>query len=106
MEIFHVHLSSKCRRKTLLERFGEESTEYNSKSPCCDVCENTAEIQKSDHIEDLKILYDAMRAIGPQGELIMKLSQWIRGSALAWTETHDKPSMSYGHREKKSPSTC
>ena len=52
--------------------------------------------------EELKILYDAMHTIGPKGEL--KLSQWIRGSTVMWTDAHDKYSMSYGnakgHSEK------
>ena len=95
------NLAQKCRRATLLELFGEESIARSHGSVCCDVCENSTESIQFNCIQELKILYDAMRAIGPKGEL--KLSQWIRGSRLAWTESHNKGSMSYsnfnGHSE-------
>ena len=53
-------------------------------------------------IKELEILYDAVRTLGSKGEL--KITQWIRGSGLAWTNAYNKSCMSYGnsrgHSEK------
>ena len=71
-------------------------------SKCCDVCEHASDTQEANLIKELEILYDAVRTLGSKGEL--KITQWIRGSGLAWTNAYDKSCMSYGnsrgHSEK------
>ena len=66
---------------------------------CCDVCELTAESTEADHdlTEELEILYDAVQTLGSKGEL--KITQWIRGSGLAWTNAYKKSCMSYGNSQ-------
>ena len=87
----------------LLELVGEElQVPISDSNECCDVCTNETEVHESDMIKELEILYDAIDVLGPKGEL--KLTQWIRGSSLAWTNLHEKLSLSYGnfrgHSEK------
>ena len=96
-------LAGKCRRVMLLELFGEEkdaSLTPDISQCCCDVCNYKYDCQ--DCTEELRTLYSAMEMIGAKGEL--KLSQWIRGSSLAWTNDYNKRSTSYGkslgHSEK------
>lgn len=79
----------------LLDLFGEEndaSPTHVNPQRCCDVCGH--EYDNQDCTEELKILYSAIETIGMKGEL--KLSQWVRGSSLAWTNDYNKMSISYG----------
>ena len=39
------------------------------------------------------LTYHALETVGSKGEV--KVAEWIRGSALSWTEKHDKNSLSY-----------
>ena len=96
-------LVNKCRRKSLLELVGEDASETISGSDnCCDVCASKIEVVEVDFKKELETLYNAIDILGPKGEL--KITQWIRGSTLAWTNKHDKSCMSYGnsrgHSEK------
>ena len=73
-------LPCKCRRKLLLELFGEKVPHSDEvQKDCCDVCQvllqGTHEVV--DFSKELEILYDAIDIIGQKGE--MKLTQWIRG---------------------------
>ena len=83
---------NQCRRSSLLR---EEDKELVKHSKCCDVCEFTAESVKADLFKELQILYDAIQTLGSKGEL--KITQWIRGSGLAWTDTYNKLRMNSHH---------
>ena len=93
---------NQCQRSSLLNLFGEEDKELVKHPKCCDVCEFTAESVEADLSKELQILYDAIQTLGSKGEL--KITQWIRGSGLAWTDAYNKPCMSYensqGHSER------
>ena len=78
-------LTGKCRREILLNAFKEECLE-NDNTDCCDVCKMDVQLVKM--AEELKILVDAINALGCKGEL--KIVQWIHGSSLKWTEEYDK----------------
>ena len=74
---------------------GEDTECEVSGSRCCDVCGNAASLKQTDQSKELSILYDAIEMLGPKGEL--KITQWIRGSSLAWTDVHNKLCMSHGN---------
>ena len=79
---------NQCQRLTLLKLFGEEDKEMIKDPKCCDVCECTNESQEADLTKESEVLYDAIQTLGSKGEL--KITQWIRGSGLAWTYAYDK----------------
>ena len=94
-----AHISCTCRRKVLLDMFGEEScfTEC-SDGMTCDVCEMNASNSGEELLEvttELKTLVNAIDVLGVKGEL--KISQWIRGSNAAWTQEYNKLALSYGN---------
>ena len=89
-------LAGKCRREILLNAFKEECLE-NDNTDCCDVCK--MDVQLVEMTEELKILVDAINAVGCKDEL--KIVQWIRGSSLKWTEEYDKRNFSYGNFKGK-----
>lgn len=77
----------------------EDTPEYTT--VCCDVCEEKSMNEEIDTREEIEILYDAIGTIGNKGEL--KLTQWIRGSCVAWTNTHNKTtSLSYSNFKRHS----
>jgi len=91
-------LPRKCRRKLLLELFGEKVPHSDEvQKDCCDVCQvllqGTHEVV--DFSKELEILYDAIDIIGQKGEV--KLTQWIRGSAFSWTNDYNKQTSPYGN---------
>ena len=43
----------------------------------------------ADFSKELSVLYNTIDAIGQKGEV--KITQWIRGSALSWTDSYNKP---------------
>ena len=47
--------------------------------------------------EELKILVDALQQVGKKGEA--KVAEWIRGSAVSWTNAYNKNSYSYGNNK-------
>ena len=83
MEVCYVKYS---QRLCLRNLSGEDIKDMVKHPNCCDVCELTAESTEADHdlTEELEILYDAVQTLGSKGEL--KITQWIRGSGLAWTK--------------------
>ncbi len=92
-----AHLAGICRRRILLDLFGETETEASSSGTCCDVCisrENCATPAQDMH-QELAVLVDALDQVGCRGEV--KVSEWIRGSKLSWTDDFDKNAMSYGN---------
>ena len=42
-------------------------------------------------------ILDALECIGPKGEV--KVGEWIRGSAISWTNQYNKESLSYGNHQ-------
>ena len=93
-------LACKCRRQVLLKIFGETMPQkegHGLQQNCCDVCQlllqNTHTV--ADFSKELSILYDTIDAIGQKGEV--KITQWIRGSALSWTDSYNKQTSSYGN---------
>ena len=82
----------------ILSSFGEDPADLNHNENCCDVCK--MDVQQQDMAEELKIVADAITNIGAKGEV--KISQWIRGSSVAWTSSYNKKSMSYGNSKGRS----
>ena len=93
----NAHLAGTCRRRLLLNAFGEKDTLTSVIGDCCDVCLQTKPIE--DFKEELKILLDALNQVGCKGEL--KIAEWIRGSSISWTNSYDKSSLSYGNNRGK-----
>jgi len=93
----NAHLAGKCRRRILLDAFGEVVTPVAFTSICCDVCESQGNYQLADCKEELKILDDALRQVGSKGEV--KISEWIRGSKVSWTNEFNKSALSYGNHK-------
>ena len=69
----YAHLAGKCRRKILLDGFGE-STEIQCPSPCCDVCQEEIG-QLVDRRIELSMLIKAIDELGKMGEV--KVTEWI-----------------------------
>lgn len=87
--------SGACRRKVLLQLFSENDDNARPDGQCCDVYINQDIASTDDFKEELKVLINALETVGSKGEV--KVAEWIRGSALSWTEKHDKSSLSYGN---------
>ena len=85
-----------CRRRLLLDLFGEQTTESVATGNCCDVC-SQMDSDKVDYKEELEILSDAMNHVGGKGEV--KIAEWIRGSHVAWTNAYNKSCLSYGNHK-------
>ena len=62
----NAHLSGMCRRRLLMDMFGEETNSSDASGDCCDVCmhKSSDEAEYTDHKEELKILLDALNNIG------------------------------------------
>lgn len=75
-----AHLSGSCRRKLLIEMFGEKGNDLVCPDYCCDVCERA--IRMEERAKELKILIQAIDELGKLGEV--KITEWIRGGQLAW----------------------
>ena len=92
-----VHLAGKFRRRLFLDLFNEEDTVASATGPCCDVCISHAAnaIEYDDCKEELAVLIDALDKVGCKGEV--KVTEWIRGSQISWTNAYDKSTLSYGH---------
>ncbi len=95
-------LAGICKRRVLLDMFGEEETSANATGDCCDVCmtKKNGKYKFHNFKEELKILIDALDQVGCKGEL--KVSEWIRGSKIPWTEKFNKNCVSYGKHLGKS----
>ena len=89
-----AHLAGYCRRKMLLELFGE-SEPPTYETSCCDVCNMDSGKPMHPFNEELKILVDTLRQIGKKGEV--KVAEWIRGSSVEWTNAYNKQAFSYGN---------
>ena len=80
----YAHLAGKCRRKVLLELFGEQTDGITCPEVCCDVCEKQAS-EYQDRYPELAILIQAIDELGNLGEV--KIAEWIRGGQMAWMKT-------------------
>ena len=47
--------------------------------------------------EELKILDDALKKVGSKVEV--KISEWVCGSKVSWTNEFDKSALSYGNHK-------
>ena len=92
-----AHLSGVCRRRSLLDLFGEVDTETTHQGSCCDVCTSTElnQCPQKNMKQELAIVIDALDKLGCKGEV--KITEWIRGTKLSWTNEFDKTAMSYGN---------
>ena len=96
MEVYvNAHLAGMCRRRLLLNAFGEVDTPTRATGDCCDVCLQSKPVE--DFKEELKILIDALNHVGCKGEL--KIAEWIRGSSMSWTNAYDKTCLSFGNNK-------
>ena len=98
MKFCYSHLSGRCRRKTLIEMFGENAINAKCDSKCCDVCEFGV-IQMEDSLHELSILITAIDELGNRGEV--KITEWIRGGQLTWVkDVRQKEETAYGKSPK------
>ena len=81
--------------QALVWLFGEEDDNAKLNGVCCDVCIKEGSVQLEDHTNELRVLIDALENVGAKGEV--KVAEWIRGSALAWTDKYNKQCHSYGN---------
>ena len=95
----NAHLAGKCRRRIILDAFREIDMPAEFTRICCDVCEQrtTFQMDMVDCKEELKILDDALKQVGSKGEV--KISEWVRGSKVSWTNEFDKSALSYGNHK-------
>ena len=98
MKFCYSHLSGRCRRKILVEMFGEDAANAKFDSKCCDVCESGL-IQMEDRQHELSILITAIDELGNRGEV--KITDWIRGGQLTWMkDVRQKEETAYGKSPK------
>ena len=90
-----AHLSGVCRRRCLLDLFGETATEAEHQGACCDVCVSKENYCMKNMKKELAVAIDALNELGSRGEV--KVTEWIRGSKLVWTNDFNKKAMSYGN---------
>ena len=89
-----AHLAGVCRRKLLLQLFGEDNKTADCNVTCCNVCA-TPKDKLQDFLPELKVLVDALDQVGMKGEV--KVAEWIRASSISWTNAHNKKAFSYGN---------
>ena len=74
----YSHLAGKCRRKVLIDMFGEQATNYPQH--CCDVCAmDVAPLQ--DRKAELSILIQAIDELYTKE---VKITEWIRCGQVVW----------------------
>ena len=52
-------------------------------------------VSSREYEKELAIVIDALDKLGCKGEV--KITEWIRGTKLSWTNEFDKTAMSYGN---------
>ena len=72
------HLAGLCRRRMILDLFGEKETPTSALGDCCDVCRSTSEV--SNQKIDLKVLIDALDEVGCKGEVYKncRVDTWVQ----------------------------
>lgn len=93
----NAHLAGKCRRRILLDMFGETETTPEATGDCCDICMITNDISYANFKDELAVLIDALKVVGSKGEY--KIAEWIRGSKIPWTNAYNKKCLSYGNHK-------
>ncbi len=89
------HLAAECRRKMLLQLFGEDTTCVSTDlENCCDVCSHIEQRKCAECIDELTVVVETIDTIGDKGEV--KVAQWIRGTSLGWMAEYDRNATSYG----------
>ena len=90
----YAHLAGTCRRKVLLELFGENSGDMTCPEQCYDVCDKKIGLLGDKKLE-LTLLVQAIDELKNVGEV--KITEWIRGGNVAWMQnvTQSNPS-AYG----------
>lgn len=89
----YAHMAGRCRRKFILESFGEGS-DIACPESCCDVCQREIG-ELTDRKTELSILINAIDELGKMGEV--KITEWIRGGCTAWMSNITKRATSaYG----------
>ena len=78
----YAHLAGLCRRKLLLELFGENS-DVACPERCCDVCDQQIGLL-TDRKSELALLIQAIDELKNLGEV--KITEWIRGGNVAWMQ--------------------
>ena len=79
----YAHLAGLCRRKMLLELFGE-NCDMAYPEQCCDVCDQQIGLL-TDRKSELALLIQAIDELKNLGEV--KITEWIRGGNVAWMES-------------------
>ena len=80
--MLYVHLTGICRRKLLLELFGENS-DVACPEQCCDVCDQQIGLLTDKNTESA-LLIQAIDELKNLGEV--KITEWIRGGNVAWMQ--------------------
>ena len=78
----YAHLAGLCRRKLLLELFGE-SSDVAYPEQCCDICDQQIGLL-TDRKSELALLIQAIDKLKNLGEV--KITEWIRGGNVAWMQ--------------------
>ena len=79
----YAHLAAICRRKLLLELFGEDSAATVCPEYCCDVCQMPTLVQE-DRKSELTLLIQAVNELKNMGEV--KVTEWLRGGEISWMQ--------------------
>ena len=79
----YAHLAAICRRKLLLESFGEDAAATVCPEYCCDVCQMPTVLQEDRKFE-LTLLIQAVDELKNMGEV--KVTEWLRGGEIAWMQ--------------------
>ena len=67
----YAHLPHKCRRRVLVEYFGEDTTDLDCLGECCDVCSDSSTLADSQN--EMVAVCRAVRAIPGTGEIKVPL---------------------------------
>ena len=79
----YAHLAGVCRRKLLLQLFGEELSDITYPKQCCDICDQTIGLL-TDRKPELALLIQAIDELKSLGET--KITEWLRGGNVAWMQ--------------------
>ena len=77
----YAHLAALCRRKVLVQLFGEDPATAICPEYCCNVCEMPTVLQKDRKLK-LCVLVQTINELPSLGEV--KVTEWVRGGEIAW----------------------
>ena len=87
----YAHLAGKCRRRIMLQSFGEDDVNLQCPDDCCDVCQLELGTLIDQSME-LSILLKAIDKLPKMGEV--KITEWVHGRQIAWMKDITKHDMS------------